>query len=73
MFVMKKLVVGSLQDILFGLIELFDKLIMLLNSQMTDVELVLSPACGTKAMNMVEIVAMSTSSSKLKGNLLRCA
>ena len=44
MFELEKLVVGRLQNILFGLIEWFDPLIMLLKSQMTDVELVPPPS-----------------------------
>lgn len=57
---------------MFGLIECFDTLIMLLKSQMTDVELVPSPStCGAKMMSMVDVVAMSTANSKLKEYLLR--
>lgn len=73
MFELEKLVVGRLQNILFGLIEWFDTLIMLLKSQMTDVELVPPPlsTCGAKAMSMVDGVAMSIASSKFKEYLLR--
>ena len=72
MFELEKLVVGRLQNILFGLVGWFDTLIMLLKSQMTDVELVSPPStCGAKTMDMVDVVAMSIASSKLKEYLLR--
>jgi len=46
-------------DLLFGSIQWFDKLSMLLNGQITGAEWVLSLATGTEVIDMIDLVAMS--------------